>query len=242
MKRRLLLSIGAVLALVAALGVGTGPVQASEGAAARATTIAGGKPLLAPGTAPYRHTGSHSVALTFDDGPDPRWTPQVLALLRQYHVKATFCLIGVNVKAHPELVRKIVKDGHRLCNHTMRHDLKLKTRSRAAIDADLRRTSALITKASGGVRPAYFRAPGGNWSGVLVSVARQQGMASLGWAVDPRDWAEPPTTTIVARVRAAVGPGSIVLMHDGGGDRSRSVAALKALLPRLRSHYRLTGL
>jgi peptidoglycan-N-acetylglucosamine deacetylase len=238
MKRRLLLSIGTVIALVSTLGVSAGPTHA----AVQATTSAASKPLLKPASMPYRHTGTSAVALTFDDGPDPRWTPQVLALLRQYHVKATFCLIGVNVRAHPDLVRKIAKDGHRLCNHTMRHDVKLKTKSRAAIEADLRQTSALITRASGGVKPAYFRAPGGNWSGVIVSVARKQRMASIGWVVDPRDWAKPPASTIVSRVLAGVAPGVIVLMHDGGGDRSRSVAALKTLLPSLTSHYRLTRL
>jgi len=263
--RTALLGVAAALVLVAAPA---GPSQAAhhDGAPATHTAVAAArhsvtdraartgsaqnarpatgqpKPVLVPRSTPYRRTGSSAVALTFDDGPDPRWTPQVLAQLRKRHVKATFCLIGVNVKAHPDLVRRIAADGHTLCNHTMHHDLKLKTRSRTAILADLRATSALITKASGGVKPTYFRAPGGNWSGVIVSVARTLGMASLGWGVDPRDWAKPPASTIVSRVRAGVAPGVIVLMHDGGGDRSRSIAALKVLLPELTSHYRLTRL
>ncbi|MFG1928548.1 polysaccharide deacetylase family protein [Cryptosporangium sp. NPDC048952] len=247
--RSTLLGVSAIVALVAALGVSPGPSQAalgSDGAAIRTvavtTTRPTPKPLLRPTSAPYRHTGNSAVALTFDDGPDPHWTPQVLALLRKNHIKATFCLIGVNVKAHPDLVRKIAVDGHTLCNHTMRHDLNLKTKSRSVIDADLRATSRLITRASGGVRPTYFRAPGGNWSATIVSVARQQGMALLGWVVDPRDWAKPPSSTIVTRVRAGVGPGTIVLMHDGGGDRSRTVAACKVLLPELKSKYRLARL
>lgn len=208
------------------------------------TTVPASEPraLLVPASTPYRHTGTKSIALTFDDGPDPRWTPQVLALLRQYHAKATFCLVGVNVKKHPDLVRKIAADGHALCNHTMRHDLNLKKKPRAAILSDLRQTNAVIIKASGGIKPKYFRAPGGNWSGVIVSVARSLGMASIGWVVDPRDWAKPPTATIVARVRASAAPGVIVLMHDGGGDRSRSVAALRILLPGLTGKYRLTRL
>jgi peptidoglycan/xylan/chitin deacetylase (PgdA/CDA1 family) len=245
MTRRLrttLLRVCAAVALAAAFGLSAGPARAAEATALRITATPHSKPLLKPASTPYRHTGSRAVALTFDDGPDPRWTPQVLALLRQYHIKATFCLIGVKVKAHPKLVRKIAADGHTLCNHTMRHDEKLKTKSQAAIDADLRATSALITKASGGVRPTYFGAPAGNWSGVIVSVARKQGMASIGWGVDPRDWSKPPTHTIIARVRAGLAPGVIVLMHDGGGDRSRTVAACKVLLPELTSKYRLTRL
>ncbi|WP_035858666.1 polysaccharide deacetylase family protein [Cryptosporangium arvum] len=246
MKRRsrtTLLAAGAALALVSTLGVSAGPSYASlPSSGVVATSRPTPKPLLHPTSTPYRHTGRSAIALTFDDGPDPTWTPQVLALLRKYHVKATFCLIGVNVKAHPDLVRKIAADGHTLCNHTMRHDLHLKSKSRSAIDADLRATSRLITRASGGVRPTYFRAPGGNWAGVIVSVARKQGMASLGWTVDPRDWAKPPSSSIVARVRAGEAPGVIVLMHDGGGDRSRTVAACKVLLPELTAKYRLTRL
>jgi peptidoglycan/xylan/chitin deacetylase (PgdA/CDA1 family) len=199
-------------------------------------------PLLLPTSTPYRRTGSADVALTFDDGPDPTWTPQVLRLLRKYHVKATFCLIGVNVQAHPELVKKIVADGHALCDHTMHHDEHLKDKSHAAMLSDMRQTSALITKASGGVKPMYFRAPGGNWSPELVSAARSLGMASLGWQVDPRDWMKPPAGTIVARVRAATKPGSIILMHDGGGDRSRSVSALRTLLPGFTKKYQLVRL
>ncbi|GAA3394586.1 polysaccharide deacetylase family protein [Cryptosporangium minutisporangium] len=241
--RTALLGLTAALVLVLATG---GSAAAGEPATARASaqsvTTAAPKPILVPASTPYRRTGSSAVALTFDDGPDPRWTPQVLNLLRQHRVKATFCLVGANVKAHPSLVRKIAADGHALCNHTMRHDLNLKKKSRAAILADLRETSALITRASGGVVPKYFRAPGGNWSGVIVSVARSLGMASIGWTVDPRDWTKPPASTIVSRVRASMAPGVIVLMHDGGGDRSRTVAACKVLLPDLSSRYRLVRL
>ncbi|WP_178380010.1 polysaccharide deacetylase family protein [Cryptosporangium aurantiacum] len=246
MTRRIqtaLLGLSVVLALVLVTGGSTAAAgERTVAAAPRAVTVAQPKPILVPTSTPYRRTGSNAVALTFDDGPDPRWTPQVLSLLRKHKVKATFCLIGANVKAHPDLVRKIVADGHALCNHTMGHDLNLRKKSRAAIEADLRATSALIKRVSGGVTPKYFRAPGGNWSGVVVSVARNLGMASIGWAVDPRDWAKPPATTIVSRVRAGVAPGVIVLMHDGGGDRSRTVAALKILLPGLTSKYRLTRL
>ncbi|TQS42469.1 polysaccharide deacetylase family protein [Cryptosporangium phraense] len=256
---RALLSLGAVVALAVAL-VGTlagqqpasgtwiaaaGRPAAGEGGTVLTHTQAAPKaqkPLLKPASTPYFYTGSKNVALTFDDGPDPRWTPQVLALLRKYHVKATFCLIGVNVKAHPDLVRKIAQDGHTLCNHTTHHDEHLKKKSRAAILSDLRQTNALIKKASGGITPKYFRAPAGNWSGVIVSAARSLGMASIGWSVDPKDWMKPPSSTIVSRVRARMAPGVIVLMHDGGGDRSRSVAALKVLLPSLTSKYRLTRL
>ena len=84
-------------------------------------------------TGPLRQPRQHrtpEVALTFDDGPDPTYTPQVLALLRPYRVKATFCVVGENAQAHPDLVRQIVADGHTLCNHSWHHDVLLGTRSR----------------------------------------------------------------------------------------------------------------
>jgi peptidoglycan/xylan/chitin deacetylase (PgdA/CDA1 family) len=234
------------------LAVGSAGAAGSDKAAKVSRTVMRGttttvpvsqpRAVLVPRSTPYQRTGSSAIALTFDDGPDPRWTPQTLAILRKYHVKATFCLIGSNVKKHPALVKKIVADGHALCNHTMHHDEHLRDKSQATILADMRQTSALITKASGGIKPRYFRAPGGNWSPKVVADARSLGMASLGWQVDPRDWAKPPASTIVARVRAGAKPGSIILMHDGGGDRSRSVAALKILVPVLKQKHRIIRL
>ncbi|MFC7479229.1 polysaccharide deacetylase family protein [Luedemannella flava] len=95
-------------------------------------------------------TGTRTVALTFDDGPDPRWTPAVLALLRRHRVHATFCLIGRNAARHPKLVRAIVAGGHTLCNHTWRHDIDLGRRSPAAIRADLTATTRAIQRAAPG--------------------------------------------------------------------------------------------
>jgi peptidoglycan/xylan/chitin deacetylase (PgdA/CDA1 family) len=202
----------------------------------------GAGPRMPPSGGVYRTTGSPMVALTFDDGPSPKWTPRVLQVLRQYRVRATFCLIGIEVAAHPALVAQIARDGHTLCNHTMRHDMHLATRSAAAIRADMAATSALITKASGGVRPRYFRAPGGRWSSAVVATARSLGMAALGWNVDPQDWLKPPAAHTVGVVRSRCRPGSIVLLHDAGGDRSQTFKAVTTLVPYLRSRYRLAPL
>jgi peptidoglycan/xylan/chitin deacetylase (PgdA/CDA1 family) len=181
-----------------------------------------------------RRVVAPAVALTFDDGPDPRWTPAVLALLRQYRVRATFCLVGVHVTAHPELVRRIAADGHALCDHTWDHDERLRTRSPAAIRADLARTYDVIVRASGGLAPAYFRAPGGKWSPGVVAAARRLGLRPLGWSVDPRDWTRPPAASIVRTVLAGTRAGGpVVLMHDGYGDRSATLAALRVILPAL---------
>jgi peptidoglycan/xylan/chitin deacetylase (PgdA/CDA1 family) len=186
-------------------------------------------------------TGTAAVALTFDDGPDPRYTPRILALLRKYHVKATFCLIGSRVRAYPGLVRAIVHDGHTLCNHTIDHDEHLRAKSDAHIAANLAATSALIRSAAG-VSPKYFRAPGGNWSTRVRSIAARQGMQSLHWAVDPQDWRRPPASQIIANVTSHTRRGSIILMHDSGGDRSHTEAALHTLLPYLLKHYKLVAL
>ncbi|MFY1689551.1 polysaccharide deacetylase family protein [Plantactinospora sp. WMMB782] len=187
-------------------------------------------------------TGGPQVALTFDDGPDPRYTPQALAALREYHVKATFCLVGENAQAHPDLVRAIVADGHTLCNHTWRHDTDLGKRPATSIRADLERTSQAIRAAVPEARIGYFRQPGGAWTARVVEVARQLGMTSVHWAVDPQDWTRPSAATIATRVSTGIAPGSIVLLHDGGGNRQSTMVALYWLLPELARQYALAAL
>jgi peptidoglycan/xylan/chitin deacetylase (PgdA/CDA1 family) len=202
-----------------------------------------------PGTGPaqsLRVTGSNTVALTFDDGPDPVQTPKILALLAKYHVKATFCLVGKNVAKHPEIVRQIVDAGHTLCNHTWSHSLTIGAATPAQIDADLTRTNAAIRAAVPDAEIPFFRAPGGNFTDRLVSTAYAQGMTSLHWQVDPRDWdhsTDADDTThidrVVADVQKSVRPGSIILSHDF--NQPDTVAAYEKLLPWITETYR-TGI
>ena len=182
---------------------------------------------------PGRLIAPRAVALTFDDGPDPTWTPRMLRLLAWAHVHATFCVVGREVARHPELVRAIVRAGHSLCNHTWSHDEYVARRPPAVMRAELARTQAAIIKAAG-VRPRMFRAPGGAWSVALEREARRQGMSPLKWQVDPRDWTRPGVRTIAVSVLATVRPGSVVLLHDGGGDRSQTMVALRYLLVRFK--------
>ena len=181
-----------------------------------------------------------TVALTFDDGPDPAWTPEVLALLRKYRAVATFCMIGQRVQDHPELVTKVVNAGMRLCDHSQTHPVSLAALDEAAQRdeiMDARTDLANVTKAA----VPYFRAPGGNWSPEVTKLAAKKKMQPLGWTVDPRDWSLPGTPAIVDRVQSGVAPGAIVLMHDGGGPRQQTVDALEVLLPWLVDHgYRFT--
>jgi peptidoglycan/xylan/chitin deacetylase (PgdA/CDA1 family) len=174
-----------------------------------------------------------AVALTFDDGPARGWTRRVLALLKRHHVRATFCLIGSQAAAHPQLVRAIARAGHALCDHTWDHDLALRSRPEAQIGLDIHRGAHAIVRATHGTHPTFFRAPGGNWSTRMERLARRQGLTPLKWTVDPRDWARPGVRSIVRTVYAELRPGGVILMHDGGGNRAQSIAALRVLLRRL---------
>ncbi|MFG1756145.1 polysaccharide deacetylase family protein [Micromonospora echinofusca] len=187
-------------------------------------------------------SGTALVALTFDDGPDPQYTPQVLALLREHQVRATFCVVGENAQRHPDLIRAIAADGHTLCNHSWNHDVTLGRRSPAAIRTDLLRTSDVIRAAVPDAPIAYYRQPGGAWTGQLVSVAQELGMTPLHWTVDPSDWAAPGAGRIAATVVAGVVPGSVVLLHDAGGDRQGTVDALHRILPELTSRFEVEAL
>ncbi|MEH1102260.1 polysaccharide deacetylase family protein [Micromonospora sp. CPCC 205561] len=187
-------------------------------------------------------SGTSLVALTFDDGPDPNYTPQVLALLREHQVRATFCVVGENAQRHPDLVRAIAADGHTLCNHSWNHDVTLGRRSPAAIRADLLRTSAAIRAAVPDAPIAYYRQPGGAWTVQVVTVAQELGLTPLHWTVDPSDWQAPGADRIAAMVVAAVVPGSVVLLHDAGGDRQGTVDALHRILPDLAGRFEVEAL
>ncbi|MFF6984674.1 polysaccharide deacetylase family protein [Streptomyces sp. NPDC008343] len=174
----------------------------------------------------------NTVALTFDDGPDPRWTPQILSLLAQYHARATFCLIGPLAEAHPDLVHDIVAAGHRLCDHTVHHDEAMHALSPEAQDYEIAGAQGMIDRAAGGHAPLrYFRAPGGDFTPAIRQIAVRHGLRPLGWTVDAEDWKRPGVPAILSNVKSELEPGGIVLMHDAGGDRSQTVQALKELLP-----------
>jgi peptidoglycan/xylan/chitin deacetylase (PgdA/CDA1 family) len=184
------------------------------------------------GYEPVVHTAGQGkrLALTFDDGPSD-YTPAVLDLLKQYHIKATFCVVGEQVQSYPKATKRIVDEGHSLCNHSMHHD-DLGNVSLARIRADLTETDNAIAKAVPGATVKYYRAPYGDF-GPSAKVAAQMGHTPLGWVVDPDDWMLPGADAIVDRIEQQLTPRAVVLVHDGGGDRSQTVAALKKLLPRL---------
>ncbi|WP_239082128.1 polysaccharide deacetylase family protein [Actinoplanes teichomyceticus] len=200
-----------------------------------------------PGAGPGKSlitTGGQQVALTFDDGPDPQLTPQILQMLDQYQVKATFCLVGSQALRHPDLVRQIVAAGHTLCNHTYAHDLTIGRKNAAKIRADLAKTNEAIRTAVPGAQIPFFRAPGGNFSDKLVSVAHADGMASLYWDVDPRDWEHPAGESdaqhvkrVIATVKKQTKPGSIILSHDF--NQPDTITAYRDLIPWLAKNFQL---
>ncbi len=192
-------------------------------------------------------TGSDSVALTFDDGPWPEHTPQMLDLLKQHGVQATFCVIGKHAQVYPDLIRRILAEGHTLCNHSWRHDLELGTRGEAAIRDDLVATNKAIRDAAPDAKISYFRAPGGNFTPEIVAIAKSMEMTSIYWHVDTRDWevskyghGQTMVNHIVSTVQDKCRRGSIILAHDKS--KPDTVTAFKTLVPWLKQRYKLIPL
>jgi peptidoglycan-N-acetylglucosamine deacetylase len=172
-----------------------------------------------------------TVALTFDDGPSP-YTPAILAVLRRHHVQATFCMLGDEAQRYPALARRVVREGHQVCNHSRDH-LDMARLSRKRARHEVVGAERQIRDAAG-VAPTIFRFPYGSADRQARQVIRGYGMRALDWDVDPRDWSRPGASTITARIVQGVQHHSVVLLHDGGGDRSATVASLDATITSLK--------
>jgi peptidoglycan/xylan/chitin deacetylase (PgdA/CDA1 family) len=182
-------------------------------------------------------TFPRNVALTFDDGPSPRWTPQVLDILRRHGVRATFFVVGTHVEAYPWLVRQIVAEGHAIGNHTYSH-ANLDRLSRAAQAAEMDRATQAILAATG-VRPCFFRGPyGTHRSRSVQELAWERGMSVAGWSHDSRDYMTPlaysPSfqQTVVTRSTDPLVAHPTVLLHDGspGNYRQNTVDAVERIV------------
>ncbi|HEV2489662.1 MAG TPA: polysaccharide deacetylase family protein, partial [Candidatus Acidoferrales bacterium] len=186
------------------------------------------------------------LALTFDDGPDPRWTPQILNILKEKNVPATFFVIGVEVDRSPNIVRREFADGDEIGNHTYTHP-DFEETSKTQIDIELNLTQRLL-ESDLGVKTLLFRPPYGideepETEGEVANLPIPQNLGYLLVAghIDPHDWGEeggappPSVDRIVQRVvsQTETGPGNIILLHDGGGDRSHTVAALPQIIDQL---------
>jgi peptidoglycan-N-acetylglucosamine deacetylase len=179
----------------------------------------------------YVDDGPKAIALTVDDGPNAIYTPQVLRLLARYGVTAMFSMIGIEVDALPGVAREVAAAGHVIANHTWRH-LDLADLPTSAVVSEMDRATEAIHSATG-IVPTRFRAPYGAWSRTVFRHCAETGMTPIDWSVDPRDWARPGVASIVRDIMRTTRSGSIILEHDGGGNRSETVAALGIVIPRL---------
>jgi len=193
-----------------------------------------------------RHLPDKTIALTFDDGPDPTWTPQILSILRKYNAQGTFFVVGSRATSHPGLIRAIHDSGSELAHHTFTHpDLVEVPQWR--MDRELDQTQLALAGAAG-VTSYLFRPPFSSSTGAIddlgyrtVLEAGRRGYVSVFTDSDSEDWHRPGVDAIVRNSTPAAGKGSVVLMHDSGGDRSQTVAALDKLIPQLQKDgYRFT--
>jgi peptidoglycan-N-acetylglucosamine deacetylase len=172
------------------------------------------------------------IALTFDDGPHPGSTLKIVAILKRFGIKVTFFCVGQHIQQYPDDVRQEYANGNLVEDHTWTHpDLQLL--SSDEIGKQLGHTAHEIEQVTGAM-PTLFRPPYGIFNWPIFAQSRRMALSSIIWNVDPQDWSMPGTNAIIARVLGAAGNGSIVLMHDGGGDRSQTVAALPTIITTLR--------
>lgn len=177
------------------------------------------------------------VALTFDDGPNAKYTPKLLDILLKYDAKATFFLIGKNVLKEPDIVRRIHSEGHEIGNHTYSHPV-LPLVSRKEVHKQLESTSSIIEETIG-TKPIYFRPPMGLFTPAILDIIESNGLKAIVGEVYPRDPYKPGRDKIVERVIKRVTPGSIIIMHDGGTwgdvDRSQTIDAVPLIIEQIRA-------
>lgn len=183
------------------------------------------------------NTEGQQIALTFDDGPHPIYTPQVLKLLDHYNAKATFFCIGKNVAKHPDIVKQLHDAGHTVGNHSYSHAATIDFHGKSAWLGELQQTDTVIEQAIGR-GPRFFRPPYGVTTPHLANAIRTSGHRTIGWRVRPYDTLKNRTPNHIAQtILKKVKPGSIILLHD---THNRMVPVLEQLLPELHQRgYRL---
>jgi peptidoglycan/xylan/chitin deacetylase (PgdA/CDA1 family) len=218
---------------------GAAPPLPSAGDSASASGAASGEatapPQLRVAAAPQYYVddaGPTAIALTLDDGPHPVYTPQVLDILDRYGIQATFNMIGAQIGANLSLVREVASAGHTITNHTWDH-ADMRRYSSARVLSEIDRCNEALAEA--GQQPGIFRAPYGYWTPSVFEACAARNLTPLGWSVDPQDWdtAHVSTAKIVNTVLRQTHNHDIILEHDGGGDRSNTVAALQIFIPEL---------
>lgn len=177
--------------------------------------------------------GERFVALTFDDGPWPGSTARILDTLRAQNVRATFFMLGGRAQKNRALARRVAREGHQIGNHTLGHAYAGRV-SEKEIARQIH-VGAIAIRRVTHVRPTVLRPPGGLVTSGLIAQARKERERIIMWTVDPQDWRRPGAGAIARRVIGQVRPGSVVLMHDGGGDRRQTAAALPYIIRALKA-------
>jgi polysaccharide deacetylase family sporulation protein PdaB len=172
-------------------------------------------------------TSSKEIALTFDDGPDTNYTVQILDILKQYSIKATFFVVGTRAQAHPDIIKRIVKEGHVIGNHTWDHSDLSKATSEQ-IELEVNKTEQVLDSISG-LHTNIFRPPYGSASRTVINKIASMGYYIIDWSVDTRDWAGTSPPKIMAYVKKETRPGGIILQHCAGGKGDNLSNTIKVL-------------
>ena len=182
---------------------------------------------------PFRYVANSEmkIALTFDDGPHPFYTAEILDILKQYDVKATFFCVGSNAELYPELIEREIAEGHEIANHTYNH-YHVSKLSGEALSKDILCCTKTLERISGR-KIRFFRPPEGVCNEALKEICEQAGMTIVLWSVDTRDWAHTPINEICQNVKSNARNGSIILMHDFIGKNSPTPKALRQIIPML---------
>jgi len=183
------------------------------------------------------HTQEKVIALTFDDGPDPVDTPDVLDILKEQEVRATFFVLGQAAQSNPALLKRLVTEGHEIGNHSFKHDYQ-----QLHLVEEMNQTDKEVFAATG-THTYFYRPPGGIVSKNQLETIKRNGHVVALWSVDSKDWRNPGIKQIVDNVTKDVFPGAIILMHDGGYQRTQTVKALGPIIVALRDQgYRFVTL
>lgn len=178
-------------------------------------------------------SNSNRIAITFDDGPHPKHTPEILDILKENNVKATFFVIGQNVKNYPDCAKRILCDGHEVGNHTYSHRV-LKSLTKEKIEKEITEMENQLSKIAN-YHPKLIRPPCGMYNDTLVKTADETGYKIILWSIDTKDWAHSSTDSIVSNVVTNVRGGDIILFHDYVSGEDGTPDALKIIIPKLKS-------
>lgn len=176
-------------------------------------------------------TPEKKIALTFDDGPHPTQTKEILDILKKYDVKATFFVVGINAENNPDILKLTKEQGHEIGNHTYSHN-NIKTQNKKTLTNELNDTRNIIFDICG-YNTTLFRSPGGVVTPVVREISRKSNYKIILWNVDTRDWAHNSTENIVKNVLSNTNNGSIILFHDYIYKNSPTPEALEIIIPSL---------